>query len=139
MTIDQIRESDKTMLTPADVADTLGVDPQSIRTAAKQRPDLLGFNVTVIGSRTLIPRVGFLNWMDGRNGEIVFFDHEIYEYEDASESLHGLIIAESINDLFEKWSRCFFVDIYDWTVGVSEKGIDLSLPVYQKFIKEWEL
>lgn len=77
--------------------------------------------------------------LDGRNGEIVFFDHEIYEYEDASESLHGLIIAESINDLFEKWSRCFFVDIYDWTVGVSEKGIDLSLPVYQKFIKEWEL
>ena len=68
MTIDQIRESDKTMLTPADVADVLKCDPQSIRTAAKQRPDLLGFNVAVIGSRTLIPRVGFLNWMDGRNG-----------------------------------------------------------------------
>ena len=69
MTIDQIRASDKTMLTPADVADVLKRDPQSIRTAAKQRPELLGFNVTVIGSRTLIPRVGFLNWMDGRNGE----------------------------------------------------------------------
>ena len=70
MTIDQIRESDKTMLTPSDVADVLKCDPQSIRTAAKQRPELLGFNVAVIGSRTLIPRVGFLNWMDGNKGEI---------------------------------------------------------------------
>ena len=69
MTIDQIRESDKTMLTPADVADVLKCDPQSIRIAAKQRPGLLGFNVAVIGSRTLIPRVAFLKWMDGRNGE----------------------------------------------------------------------
>ena len=70
MTIDQIRASDKTMLTPADVAEPLGVDAQSIRVAARTQPVLLGFNVTVIGSRTLIPRVGFLNWMDGNKGEI---------------------------------------------------------------------
>lgn len=66
MTIDQIRESDKTMLTPADVADVLKCDPQSIRIAAKQRPELLGFNVTVIGSRTLIPRKPFLMFIEGR-------------------------------------------------------------------------
>lgn len=66
MTIDQIRASDKTMLTPADVAEPLGVDAQSIRVAARTQPGLLGFNVAVIGSRTLIPRKPFLMFIEGR-------------------------------------------------------------------------
>ena len=65
MTLDEIKVSDKTMLTPADIAPVLGADPQDIRVAAKLHPERLGFNVCVIGSRVKVPRVGFLKWMEG--------------------------------------------------------------------------
>jgi len=65
MTLTEIKASDKPMLTPADVAPVLGCDPQDIRVAARQRPDLLGFNFTVIGTRVKIPRVAFIRWVEG--------------------------------------------------------------------------
>ncbi len=65
MTLDEIRASDKTMLTPADIAPVLGADAQDIRITAKLFPERLGFNVCVIGSRVKVPRVGFLKWMEG--------------------------------------------------------------------------
>ena len=62
MTLEEIRNSTKDVLTPADIAPVLGVDPQSIRKA-----DLvdLGFPVCRIGTRTLIPRKPFLAFMEG--------------------------------------------------------------------------
>ena len=66
MTLDEIRNSTKEVLTPADIAPVLGADPQDIRLAAKQRPNLLGFNVCIMGSRIKIPRRAFLNWLEGR-------------------------------------------------------------------------
>lgn len=48
--------------------------------------------------------------LDNRNGNVVFYEHEIYEGE---KNLHGLLIAKTINELFEKWSYFHFVDIYD--------------------------
>jgi hypothetical protein len=65
MTLDEIRNSTKEVLTPADIADVLNADPQDIRVAARQRPDLLGFHVCVLGSRVKIPRMAFLNWLEG--------------------------------------------------------------------------
>lgn len=65
MTLDEIRASDKAVLTPADVAPVLGVNPQSIRAAD---PVDLGFPVTKIGTRTLIPRKPFLAFVEGSNG-----------------------------------------------------------------------
>lgn len=65
MTLSEIKASDKLMLTPADVAPVLGCDPQDIRVAARQRPDLLGFNFSVIGSRVKIPRLAFIRWVEG--------------------------------------------------------------------------
>lgn len=65
MTLDEIRNSTKEVLTPAEVAEVLGCDPQYVRVAARQQPDLLGFNVAVIGSRVKIPRRAFLNWLEG--------------------------------------------------------------------------
>ena len=65
MTLTEIKASDKPMLTPADVAPVLGCDPQDIRVAARQRPDLLGFNFTVIGTRVKNPRLAFIKWMEG--------------------------------------------------------------------------
>ena len=69
MTLDEIRNSTKEVLTPAEVAEVLGCDPQDVRVAARQRPDLLGFNVTVIGTRVKVPRLAFIRWMEGKRWE----------------------------------------------------------------------
>lgn len=66
MTLDEMRALDREFLIPREVAPVLGCDPQDIRVCAKQCPERLGFNVAVIGSRVKIPRLGFLNWMDGQ-------------------------------------------------------------------------
>lgn len=62
MTIEDMKASDKAVLTPAEVAQVLGVNPQSIRLAD---PAELGFPVVKIGTRTLIPRKPFLAFIDG--------------------------------------------------------------------------
>ena len=62
MTLDEIRTSDKAVLTPAEIAPVLGVNPQSIRAAD---PVDLGFPVTKIGTLTLIPRKPFLQFVEG--------------------------------------------------------------------------
>ncbi len=68
MTLQEIREIDRDYLTPAQVASVLGCDPQDIRVAAKEKPGLLGFNVTVIGTRVKIPRLAFIAHMTGEKG-----------------------------------------------------------------------
>lgn len=80
-----------------------------------------------------IPVVKFYNGdmfcVDKRSssGEVVFFDHEVVE---GDMGLHGLKIAENFSDLIMKWKEIGFVDIYDWTDGVDERGIDLSKEVF---------
>lgn len=69
--------------------------------------------------------------LDIRNGTVVFYEHEIYEGE---KNLHGLLIATSINDLYEKWSRFHFKDIYDWSEVVNEEGIDLECEVIKEYL-----
>ena len=69
MTLDEIKTSEKTMLTPADVAEVLQSDPQDIRIAAKVHPERLGFNVAVIGTRVKVPRLAFIKWMEGERWE----------------------------------------------------------------------
>lgn len=66
MTLDEIRASNSDFLTPIDVAEVLGCSPQGIRDAARKNPQALGFPVTVIGSRTRIPRIPFLQFVMGR-------------------------------------------------------------------------
>lgn len=65
MTIDEIRQSDKTMLTPSDIAPVLGCHPYSLNIAAKSDIKALGFPASLIGTRLRIPRVGFLRWIEG--------------------------------------------------------------------------
>lgn len=69
--------------------------------------------------------------LDIRNGTVAFYEHEIYEGE---KNLHGLLIAASINDLYEKWSRFHFRDVYDWSEVVNEEGIDLECEVIRKYL-----
>lgn len=62
MTIEDIKNMDKEILTPADVAPILGCDPNCIRFQAKQDINLLGFPASKIGSRVKIPRKAFIAW-----------------------------------------------------------------------------
>ena len=63
MTIEEIKSSSAAILNPDDIAEVLGVNPQSIRDQAQAWPGSLGFPVSVIGRRTLIPRKPFLNFI----------------------------------------------------------------------------
>lgn len=65
MTLDEIRALDCDMITPAQAAGVLGCDPNTIRIAARQRPELLGFPVSVVGHRTRIPRLPFIKFVSG--------------------------------------------------------------------------
>lgn len=80
MTFEEIQKSDELMLTPAEVAEALHLDPNSLRAQAQHKPELLGFPVIVVGSRVKIPRVPFLKFLagempvlrcSGRNGETI--------------------------------------------------------------------
>lgn len=64
-TLEEIEACEKTMLAPADVAPFLGCHPYTITLTARQQPELLGFPVCVMGSRTRIPRDGFVHWARG--------------------------------------------------------------------------
>lgn len=70
MTLEEIKASTKTYLTAADVEEVVGSNANAIRCMAKQRPELLGFPVTIIsnnpdslyGARVKIPRIPFLRY-----------------------------------------------------------------------------
>lgn len=64
---------------------------------------------------------------DDRTHQILFYEHDVF---DSGINLHGLLIAESIDVLLSEWSKLLFVDIYDWTEGVSDKGIDINKPIF---------
>ena len=63
VTLQEIKESDKIWLTPAEVAPVIGCDPNKIRETAQRNPALLGFRVTVVGTRIKIWRKPFLEFL----------------------------------------------------------------------------
>ena len=65
MTIEDIKNMDKEILTPGDVAPVLGCDPNVIRYQASKDIKQLGFPAAKIGSRVKIPRQAFINWFEG--------------------------------------------------------------------------
>lgn len=68
MTLDEIKASDKAMLTPKDVAEVLGCNAYSINIQVKQDPSKLGFPAALVGTRVKIPRVQFLRFMGEEEG-----------------------------------------------------------------------
>jgi len=68
MTLDDLKRVDRDWLLAREVAPLLGVDPHSVRIAARQAPERLGFPVCVIGSRVKIPKKPFIEFMGGRAG-----------------------------------------------------------------------
>ena len=65
MTLSDIAELDKEVLTCKDVAPILGYGEYQIHQQAKERPELLGFPVIVIGNRVKIPKGAFIAFMNG--------------------------------------------------------------------------
>lgn len=63
MNLQEMQDSTKIWLTPADVSDVLKCDPQCIRVQAQQDPTKLGYPVIIIGTRVRIPRVPFLKYI----------------------------------------------------------------------------
>lgn len=63
--LDSIRALPDVMISPEVAAKAIGCKPQSIRVAARTAPERLGFPVTVIGRRTLIPRLPFIQYLEG--------------------------------------------------------------------------
>lgn len=57
---DAILASDAVFLTAEEVGKAAGWSPDAIRAQARNNPALLGFPVTVLGTRTYIPRIPFL-------------------------------------------------------------------------------
>ena len=67
-TISDIEAMEREFLTPSIVGSVLHWDPYSITLQARADASKLGFPVTVHGSRTLIPKAGFLNFYYGLKG-----------------------------------------------------------------------
>ena len=65
MTLQEIENSTKEVLTCADVAPVLKCNPATLHMQAIEQPWRLGFPVIVMGSRVKIPRKPFLNFMNG--------------------------------------------------------------------------
>lgn len=66
MTLEEIKKLKKPFLTPREAAGVMNCDPYSITLMARERPDLLGFPVTVLRTRTKIPRVPFVKFWEGK-------------------------------------------------------------------------
>lgn len=65
MTLEEIKSSTKTMLTPSDVSKVLGCAPYSINQQVRSNPASLGFPVMCSGNRVKIPRLAFIAFMEG--------------------------------------------------------------------------
>ena len=64
--LEEIKRMDKPFITPQQAARVIGCTPQYIRLAARgPNKKSLGFDTTVIGTRTLIPRIPFIRYVDG--------------------------------------------------------------------------
>lgn len=71
LTFDEIKASPKEMLTVTDVEKVLGLTGTTIRTAAREHPETLGFPVMLFGKggkQVRIPRRAFIRFMEGGGG-----------------------------------------------------------------------
>lgn len=64
-TLQEVKDCQKEMLVPEDVARVLGCKAYNINLQAQKDPKALGFPVVVVGTRVKIPRLGFIRFMEG--------------------------------------------------------------------------
>ena len=70
MTMNELINSDKTFVLATDIAPILGCTAQSIRVQARHDPSKLGFPTIVIGTRILIPRQKFMEFLGLESNQI---------------------------------------------------------------------
>jgi hypothetical protein len=70
MTFSEIEHSEKDFLTPSDVAPVMGCMPYSLNVQAKEDISKLGFPASLVGTRLLIPRLGFIRWVKYGNAPL---------------------------------------------------------------------
>lgn len=71
ITLDDIKRMDKELLTVQDVEKLLKVNGTTIRRAAREHPETLGFPVMLFGKngkQVRIPRRAFIRFMEGGGG-----------------------------------------------------------------------
>lgn len=71
ITLDDIKKMDKELLTVQDVEKLLKVNGTTIRAAAREHPETLGFPVMLFGKngkQVRIPRRAFIRFMEGGGG-----------------------------------------------------------------------
>lgn len=68
--------------------------------------------------------------LDQSSGKVVFYEHEVY---DTGANLHGLLIANNIDELYAKWFKCLCVDVYDWYDAVDENGLDMNNDFWKNY------
>lgn len=66
MTLEEMKRSTKTILTPTDVCELLSCRPYAINQQARSDPSKLGFPVVVTGTRVKIPREAFIRFFEGQ-------------------------------------------------------------------------
>lgn len=67
--------------------------------------------------------------IDKRNETIVFLEHDVV---DGGPNVHGLLLAINFDDLIKKWSKVCFVEVFDWTDGINEDGIDVESIIFSR-------
>lgn len=71
MTWNELKASEKPFVFAQDVAPIIGVSAHAIRVQARDNPEMLGFPVSVTGSRTRIPRPAFIRFVEEGIREVV--------------------------------------------------------------------
>lgn len=67
MTLDDVKKLDKDFLTAKDIQHIIQCDPNIIRLQAHKDQSKLGFPVIVANSRVKIPRIPFIQYVEGIN------------------------------------------------------------------------
>lgn len=63
MTLAELIETEKTMLSCKDIADVVGIGQYNLHRYIMEYPERIGFPVMVTGNRIRIPRIPFLKFM----------------------------------------------------------------------------
>lgn len=58
-----VNKTDREFFTAEEICGVLGINPNTLRLTARQRPELLSFPAIITGSRVRFPRIPFLRAM----------------------------------------------------------------------------
>ena len=64
--LQDLRDMEDDVITPAIAGDVLGCTGFLLGRMCHDEPEKIQFPFQCIGNKTIIPRLGFINWMEGR-------------------------------------------------------------------------